>query len=381
MLLDTPPKAVQKLKAIFEGTDIFQRASSAIAHLKEVIEYAKRFEVQSKIYLSPLGSLKEKFCKGGVIFSCLYDRKGRDVFAAGGRYDSLIREHRHKTGTEERHAVGFNLAWEKMARLPKASAKSFQKRTEEDLQGIWNCKRCDVLVASHDPTILRTTGIEVVQQLWNYDISAELAQDSRSPEDLLSKYREDHHSWIIIIKQDSVLKVKSMDRKDVADTDIPSTQLLAWLKNEIREKDQKDGTNQRVRLQRHLSQPDSNSIVDHEQDVRVLVAGTKSKKSNRRNIVEQAQGRAMNLVQSFLNGPIAAIETTDHVMDLIRETRLSDAESWRKVTHAVPTTERRYIGEILDLMNTLAQEHKDVSRNSFIYNFRTGSCIFYDLGA
>lgn len=107
-----------------------------------MIEYTKRFEVHTKIYINPLSSLKEKFCKGGIIFSCLYDRKVRDVFAAGGRYDSLIRENRHRTGNhEERHAVGFNLAWEKMARLPKASAKGFLKKPEDEVQGFWNTKR------------------------------------------------------------------------------------------------------------------------------------------------------------------------------------------------------------------------------------------------
>jgi eukaryotic translation initiation factor 2-alpha kinase 4 len=208
-----------------------------------------------------------------------------------------------------------------------------------------------------------------------------LARDSRSPEDLLSKYRDDQHSWIVIIKQDSILKVKSMDRKDVPDADIPSTQLLAWLKGELRERDQRDGLHQRAKLQRNSSQADAPGPSDHEQDVRVLIAGTKSKKSNRRNIVEQAQGRAATLVHSFLDGPIAAIETTDHVMELIRDTKLSDAESWRKVTQAVPTAEKRYIGEIHDLMNTLANQNKDITRNAFVYNFRTRMCIYYDLGA
>ena len=77
------------------------------------------------------------------MFSCMYDRKVRDVFAAGGRYDSLIREHRHKTGSQsdERHAVGFNLAWEKLARLPKASARGFLKKPDEEIHGIWSTKR------------------------------------------------------------------------------------------------------------------------------------------------------------------------------------------------------------------------------------------------
>lgn len=68
-------------------------------------------------------------------------------------------------------------------------------------------------------------------------------------------------------------------------------------------------------------------------------------------------------------------------MELIRETKLSDPESWRKLTHSVPTTERRYIGEIYDMMNGLASQNKDVTRNAFVYNFRTGMCIYYDIGA
>lgn len=243
--------------------------------------------------------------------------------------------------------------------------------------------QCDVLVASHDAAILRSVGVELLQLLWKNDISAELARDSRSPEDLLSKYREDQHSWIVIIKQDSILKVKSMDRKDVPDADLPSTQLLAWLKGEIRDRDQKSGsTHHRAKLHRHGSQADGPSaITEHEQEVLVLISGTKSKKANRRNIIEQAQGRAASLVNEFLDGPIAAVETTDQIVELIRGTRLSDPESWRQAMQAVPTAERRYLGELHELLGTMAQDRKDVSRNAFVYNFRTGKCIYYDLGA
>jgi eukaryotic translation initiation factor 2-alpha kinase 4 len=236
-------------------------------------------------------------------------------------------------------------------------------------------------VASFDPSTLRSAGVELMHQLWLNDISAELAIDTRSPEDLLSKYRDDQHYWIVIIKQDSTLRVKSLGRKDAQDVDIPIPQLVGWLKGEIRERDQREGNSDKTKLLRYQSQPEANSTGDREQDVRVLASQIKSKKTNRRIIVEQAQGRAISLVHSFLDGPIAAIETTDHVMDLIRDTRLSDAESWRKVSQSVPTAERRYIGEIHDLMKNLAFQNKDTTRNAFIYNFRTGACIYYDMGA
>jgi len=241
-----------------------------------------------------------------------------------------------------------------------------------------------VLVASHDAAILRTVGVDLVRQIWDCDISAELAKDSRSPEDLLSKYRDETHTWILILKQDSIVKGKTMGRKESSDVDLTVNQVLGWLRTEIRERDQREGTYQRHKLQRHTSANDTNHNTQSEQkeqDVHVLVAGIKSKKSNRRNIVEQAQSRAAALVQSFLDGPIAAIETTDHVLDLIRDTRLSDPETWRKVMHAVPTTERRYIGEIHELMEDLALKNKGVTRNAFVYNFRTGTCVYYDMGA
>ncbi len=124
---------------------MYQKAASTIAHLKEVSEYCKRFGVTHKVYVCPLNTWNEAFFAGGVMFSCLLERKVRDVFAAGGRYDRLIRENRLKVGTrsEERHAVGFSLNWEKLAQPPpKPSGKAFLKKTaEEEPQGTFATKR------------------------------------------------------------------------------------------------------------------------------------------------------------------------------------------------------------------------------------------------
>lgn len=381
---------------------MYQRASPTIAHLKEVSEYTKRLGLATKIYVNPLNSLKESFYAGGILFSCLYDKKVKDVFAAGGRYDHLIKEQRPKIGGhfDERHAVGFSLAWERLARIPKAGAKSFLKKGEDEKTNIFSDKRvsisqpysplgrsaymtpkCDALVASFDATVLRTSGIEILQSLWAHDISAELGKDARSPEDLMSKHRDESYSWIIIIKQDAILKIKSMGRKDVPDVDIPSAQLLSWLRAEIRERDSKAV----IKLRGNTSQGElgANGDREHEQPVKVLVAQTRSKKFNRRTVVEQAQVSASKLVQSFLDGPILAIETTDQVMDGLRETCMSEQESWRTLEHEVTTTEKKYVREIKDQLDTwrFNYEQKNGTRHSFLYNFRTGTCLYYDLGA
>ena len=239
-------------------------------------------------------------------------------------------------------------------------------------------------MASFDATLLRAAGIEILQLLWAHDISAELAKDARSPEDLMSKHRDETYSWIVIIKQDAILKIKSMGRKDVADVDIPVIQLLSWLRNEIRERESRLVTRLRGygTIASNQNETDAGADRDHEQPVKVHISGSRSKKFNRRVVVEQARGGASNLVQSFLHGPILAVETTDQVMDLMRETCLSENESWKKVEHAVTKTEKNYIREIHDVLNTWRwnYEAKGGARHSFLYNFRTGNCVYYDLG-
>ncbi|OAA36278.1 Serine/threonine-protein kinase, GCN2 [Metarhizium rileyi] len=384
---DTPNKVLSKLKALFEGSDLYQRAVSTMAHLKEVAEYCKRLGVTSKLYVSPLNSLRENFFMGGIMFSCVYDRKTRDVFAAGGRYDYLIKEQRPKIGGsfEERHAVGFSLAWERLARISnKGGSKTFLKKQESEPNAMFTERRCDVLVASFDAAILRSTGIEVLQLLWDHDISAEMARDARSPEDLLSKHRDEHYSWIIVIKPESMLKIKTMSRKDVPDVDIPLNQLMAWLRPELKERDSRALAKQRGNVS-HGGELGGihNSDRNQDQDVRVLVAGTKSKKFNRRTVVDQAQVSASNLMRSYLDGPILAIETTDQVMDLLSKTKLSENESWKSVEHAVTMTEKKYVRELHAQLDSWRSTHerKNTSKHAFIYNFRTGTCVYYDLSA
>lgn len=379
---------------------MYQRASPTIAHLKEVSEYTKRLGVVTKLYVNPLNSLNEGFYTGGILFSCIYDKKVKDVFAAGGRYDHLIKEQRPKIGGnfEERHAVGFSLAWERLTRAPKSGGRAFLKKPEEEKSNVFSDKRvsistlvhygtcshdlqCDALVASFDAALLRSSGIEILQTLWAHDVSAELAKDARSPEDLMSKHRDESYSWIIVIKQDGILKIKSMGRKDVPDMDIPSTQLLSWLRAEIRERDSRAVI--KVRSSSYQGESSANGDREHEQAVKVLVAQTRSKKFNRRTVVEQAQISASKLVQSFLAGPILAIETTDQVMDRIRETCLSEPEGWRAVEHEVTTSEKNYVRDIKDQLDTwrFNHEQKSGTRHSFLYNFRTGTCLYYDLAA
>lgn len=410
---DTPSKAFAKLKTIFEGTDTYERASSTLAHMREVYEYCKRMGVVNKVYVCPLNTWNEGFFSGGVMFSCLLDKKVKDVFAAGGRYDGLIKEYRPRFGSnlpEERHAVGFSLNWEKLAQPPpRSTGKAFlKKQAEEEAISAFAVKRCDVLVASFDPTILRSAGVELLCKLWAHDISAELAADARSTEELVLKNRDEGHLWIIIVKQERLVKIKTMptaagsgSTKNYApDVELPMSQVVGWLRSEIRERGSMlTGAAKVVAAAAaaaasssmesgqgsggHTGAGDWATAEGQQTEVRFLVGQTKSKKFNRQAVVEQAQYSASRLVRSFLGGPIAAVETSDQVLDLIRGTSLSEPESWRKLEQSVSTVERKYTREIQDMLSRWRSEFEGGSRSqhAFVYNFRTGTCIYYDLGA
>ena len=83
---------------------------------------------------------------------------------------------------------------------------------------------------------------------------------------------------------------------------------------------------------------------------------------------------------SFLDGPIIAVEMKDDVFDGLRETRLDDPESWRKFIQSKPVGERQYLSQLQEELLEKAREMKGPVRNAWVYNFRTRACLFYDLG-
>ncbi|KNG45143.1 protein kinase [Stemphylium lycopersici] len=350
---DTPEKAFAKLRRLFEGSKYVERTETIFSHLSSVVNYMKLWNVKRKVYISVLSSFNERFYSGGILFQCLFDTKQREVLAAGGRYDKLIEEYRPKASAHAHparayHAVGVNLGWDRlvnsMARYIKKPEKStfLRKHAEEDTPSIsWMPRRCDCLVASFDPSVLRSTGIRMVADLISHGYTAELAIDAHSIEDILRHYRDDRHSWVIVIKHGVApdkpeLKVKSIAKKE--DTDMRSADLFNYLRNELRDREEREGT--AARLIKAAPPAPSQTPNTAKANVDVLIAQHRSKKSNKWSIVEAAQSRSADLLSAFQSAPIAAIESKEEVMNLIKETRLSDPESWRYFIQKMPLAER-----------------------------------------
>jgi translation initiation factor 2-alpha kinase 4 len=232
----------------------------------------------------------------------------------------------------------------------------------------------------------------MVSDLIAHGYTAELSVDAHNIEDILRHYRDDRHSWVIVIKHGVApdkpdLKVKSIAKKE--DTDLRSTDLLNYLRNELRDRESREGSAAQ-RLTKAAPAPTSASSASTRANVDVLIAHHRSKKSNKWSIVEAAQSRSHELLDSFQDAPIAAIETKDEVMNSIRETRLSDPDTWRQAIQKLPFVERKYLQELHDLLLGYRAKWREVKGEeggkgslgdgkAFVYNFRTGGCLLYDL--
>ena len=185
----------------------------------------------------------------------------------------------------------------------------------------------------------------------------------------------ENHSWVILIKSEELVKIKSTDRKD--ETEVRISELPGHLRSEIRERDRLEGRTPKASMLRQASQQD---ILEKEVDIKVLMSQTKGKKVNRKTVVEEAQHHKQEYLQSCADSPIVAIETKDEIFEGIIDTRLSDPESWRKFIQNAPPGERQYLGQLQNLLKTMAKEAKEGNTTAIVYNFRTKACISYNLG-
>ena len=86
---DTYDKAVPKLKSLLSNAAL----DYVFGHMKNLTAYLKAYGVSRKVIISPLSSVNESFYRGHVSFQCIFDTPKKEVFAAGGRYDQLIKAH------------------------------------------------------------------------------------------------------------------------------------------------------------------------------------------------------------------------------------------------------------------------------------------------
>ena len=292
---DTSDKAISRIRLILKET---AELEPVFAHIQSVIAYLVRFNFKRKVYLNPLSSYNANFYRGNMLFQCLYDQKKRSVLAAGGRYDQLIVDHQIITSRKKRvHVVGFQLAWTglcaDMVSYLKRGTKTKAKRKAQSLTNLaWNKRRCDILVDSFDQGLLNSVGVDILYELWSNGISAELAEGEHgtNAENTFAKTEnlKEDHSWVVLIKSEDSVKIKSTSRKD--EFEVRLADLTGHLRSEIRERDRLEGRAPRASMLHQNSQQDVNGPeTDREVNIKVLTSQNKGKKVNRKTIVEEGE--------------------------------------------------------------------------------------------
>ena len=399
---DTLDKAIARIRSSMKDTTDLE---SAFAHMQAVVTYLVRLNVKRKVYLNPLSSYNEHFYRGNLLFQCLYDQKKRSVLAAGGRYDELIVDHQILTSRKKHvYAVGFQLAWTglcaDLVSYLKRATKSKAKRKSQSLTSLaWRKRKCDVLIDSFDQGLHDSVGVDLLNELWLNNISAELAEEAHSTNAentfARSKDGKEDHSWVVLIKSEDLMKVRNISRKD--EIEVRLADLTGHLRGEIRERDRLEGRTPRASMPHRNSQQDVNGPeMDREVNIKVLMSQNKGKKVNRKTIVEEgessptlstsrltifpAQQHKAEYLQNCADSPIVAIETKDDIFEAIADTRLSDSESWKKFIQSAAPGERQYLGQLQSLLKTMAKEAGPGNSTAIVYNFRTKACISYNLG-
>jgi len=349
------------------------KATRTLNRLRDVNDYLNLLRVRTSWLFSPLSNTSEMLYRGSLMFKCLESKASKTVIV-GGRYDALIRNYQTPTQKTFARAAGFRLNVMDLASYARTDAQPLGKSSKTKVTIPPSLQaRVDVVVTSFDETTLRSACVEVVRNILDAGISAELSESFESMDALERAYIDTPKYWLVIVRSigstQRAIKVRSPSRDE---TDVTVSDLVAHLREEVGERQLV--TNDHPLLRRTRS---SHGASDRE-NIAVLTPEHKSKKVNRAAIIDSARTAAQELTESMSKTyKVLAIDTDDETLQRIRNTRLADGETWRTLRHAVALTEREYIQEIQE---QLVDWNKAGQEGAFLYNYKTKSCIFYDFG-
>lgn len=411
-----------RLRKLMKDSVHLSKIDSYILYLSKVLSYLQSLGVSTALYISPLSNYNAAFYSHGIMFQAVNEEKKRKtIIAAGGRYDSLISYMSRPSGNSAfhlQHAVGFNLALEKLFSSMQAflrydgSGKNAMKNRRNFLKDCetkveWKPKRCDVLVSSLSTSLWRTNGIELLRKLWKNGISADIFRNTHGVEDILTAAQNDGAKWVVLIKQQqqhathimNKKKYKPLKLKNVetsVDVDVDTEELLSIIQAHNTEK-AVNGSNQGAPpgssgqdFYAHDNSSDeslSNSLsqsltLEGQKVIHISNEATKSsKKANKKErwSLEESARKASNSILSGLSSvPVVAVDPVrDEVLDMMSITSVAQKDEWiRKVGGVSNSTPRSFATSIY---NALLKEASKGTKWVIVHCPKTGKSCICDL--
>ena len=358
----TSPSDLAKLQQIF-------------ARLLEIQQYAESMKVEVKIAMNPLVNYSESLYRGSVMFQ-LVDTVQKEIIAVGGRYDNLIQSFGQEISSRGApRAVGLRIFFKEHADRLAVDMTAISKSSKHAQR----LQPCDVLVTSFDENTLKTTCLAIAADLWASDVRAELTDQYNSNDDLAQAYNNYGQCHVAVVRQDSNviggvgIRVRALGRQE--EEEVKRAELASWLKDELKALEPETA---RGKLRRETSVGESSTqlTLDARQaEVVIVPPKHKGKKTNRQALVDDAalivREEARNMV---LEAPILAVEVNKEVLECMRPTRIDSAESWKVFLQACPAEETRYLKEVQEGLQKMADGG---SKGAWVYSSKIRACIYY----
>lgn len=351
------------------------RSTRTLNRLQELDGFLVGLRINMTVLFSPLSNTSEALYQGSLMFKCIENRTQKPV-VVGGRYDALIRKYETPTQRTGARAVGFRMNVKDLAVYARLDSQSGKHRTPKAKLVLPGgvMPRVAVVVTSFDEAILKGHCLGVFRSIIDAGFSAEISEQHSTIEELDAAYDDPINYWLIIVRStgsaQKAIRVRSPQR---VETDLLTSELIDFLKEEIG-----GSTNNTIHSEPSVKRTRSSHGAGNRDRVTVLTPEHRSKKINRKIVLDLAEASVQTMTKTMSTAyKVLAIDTDDDTLHKLRGTRLNDAETWRTFRHAVPLTERGYTQEIQEQLETWADAGQE---GVFIYNYKTKSCIFYDLG-
>jgi eukaryotic translation initiation factor 2-alpha kinase 4 len=203
-----------RLPSQVTSLESFREGYQDITRVIRLVE--KHFSNEINFEVDPLYTTNYMYYQDNTLFQIvvLNRIKKFEVYAIGGRYDSLISQMRHPNlHNTPLYGVGANISLPKL--LAAASDASFQYSKKHFFNLDLGRKSVDVLVASFGNNVSIEERLAICSRLWSNDVYAEyVSTDEKvSQEELLIECRLKCITWLLILKDNkdkNLVKLKSV---------------------------------------------------------------------------------------------------------------------------------------------------------------------------